>query len=162
MPFTGEGGGAQLRKHILICILVSSFSLFAFSEEEDLLKIEASSSPKRLSRGQKGTIVLKLTKKEGVFISPEPSFIVELNPCEELIMPKSLSADSDLEIDILEENGEDHLDLREAVEIPFTVRLMAKQGSHLLEGKIKYFACSNEEGWCLKNTSKFSASFYIK
>jgi hypothetical protein len=39
---------------------------------------------------------------------------------------------------------------------------MAKQGSHLLEGKIKYFACSREEGWCLKNTSKFSAAFYIK
>jgi hypothetical protein len=67
-----------------------------------------------------------------------------------------------LEIDLLEENGEDYLDLSEALEIPFTVRLMAKQGRHLLEGKIKYFAHSKEEGWCLKYTSKFSAAFYIK
>jgi hypothetical protein len=150
-----------LRKHILISILVLGISLLAVAEE-DLLKIEASSSPKRLSRGQKGKIVLKLTLEEGIFISLEPSFIIEFAPCEELIIPKSLSTDSGLDIDILEENGEDHLDLREAIEIPFTVRLMAKQGSHLLEGKIKYFACSKEEGWCLKNTSKFSVTFYIR
>jgi len=151
-----------LRKQILICILIFGFSLFAVAEEKDLLKIEASSSPKRLSRGQKGKIVIKLTVEEGIFISPEPSFIIEFTPCEELIIPKSLSTDSGLDIDILEENGEDHLDLREAIEIPFTVRLMAKQGNRLLEGKIKYFACSKEEGWCIKYTSKFSVAFYIK
>jgi len=151
-----------LRKQILICILIFGFSLFAVAEEKDLLKIEASSSPKRLSRGQKGKIVIKLTVEEGIFISPEPSFIIEFTPCEELIIPKSLSTDSGLDIDILEENGEDHLDLREAIEIPFTVRLMAKQGNRLLEGKIKYFACSKEEGWCIKYTSKFSVAFYIR
>ncbi len=151
-----------MRKHIFLFILIFGISLFAFAEEEDLLRIEASSGPKRLSGGQKGKIVLKLTLEEGIFISPEPFFIIEFSPCEELIIPKSLSTESDLEIDILKENGEDHLDLREAIEIPFTVRLMAKKGKHLLKGKIKYFACSKEEGWCLKNTSKFSAVFYIR
>jgi len=150
-----------LRKHIFLCILILSLSLFAFAEEEDLLKIEASSSPKKLSRGQKGKVVLNLTLEEGIFISPQPSFIIEFSPCAELIIPKNLSTESDLKIDILEENGEDYLDLREAIEIPFTVRLMAKQGRHLLEGKIKYFACSKEEGWCLKNTSKFSVVFNV-
>ena len=151
-----------MRKYIFLFILIIGISLFAFAEKEDLLRIEASLDPKRLSRGQKGKVVLKLTLEEGIFVSPEPSFIIEFSPCEELIIPKSLSTESDLEIDILEENGEDHLDLREAIEIPFTVRLMAKRGRHLLEGKIKYFACSKEEGWCLKNTSKFSAVFYIR
>ena len=151
-----------MRKHVFLCILILYLSLFVVAEDEDLLKIEASSTPKTLSRGQKGTIVLKLTLEEGMFISPEPSFIVEFIPCEEIIIPKSLYTESDLEIDLLKENGEDYLDLSEAIEIPFTVRLMAKQGRHLLEGKIKYFACSREEGWCLKNTSKFSAVFYIK
>jgi len=151
-----------LRKYVFLCILIFGLTFFAVAEEEDLLKIEASSNPKRLSRGQKGKIVLKLTLEEGLFISPEPSFIIEFSPCEELIIPKSLSTESDLEIDILEENGEDYLDLKEAIVIPFKVRLMAKQGSHLLEGKIKYFARSKEEGWCLKYTSKFSAAFYIR
>jgi hypothetical protein len=151
-----------LRKHIFLFILIVGISLFAFAEKEDLLRIEASLGPKRLSRGQKGKVVLKLTLEEGIFVSPEPSFIIEFSLCEELIIPKNLSNESDLETDILKENGEDHLDLREAIEIPFTVRLMAKRGRHLLEGKIKYFACSKEEGWCLKNTSKFSAVFYIR
>ncbi len=151
-----------MRKYIFLYILIFSISLFAFVEEEDLLSIEASSDPKRLSRGQKGKIVLKLTLEEGIFISPEPSFIIKFSPCEELIIPKNLSTESNLEVDILKENGEDHLDLRGAIEIPFTVRLMAKQGKHLLEGKIKYFACSKEEGWCLKNTCKFSAVFYVR
>lgn len=151
-----------MKKHVFLSILIFSLSFFAVAEEEDILKIEASSSPKRLSRGQKGKIVLKLTLEEGIFISPKPSFTIEFSPCEELIIPKSLSTESDLEIDILKENGEDYLDLKEAIVIPFKVRLMAKQGSHLLEGKIKYFACSKEEGWCLKHTSKFSAAFYIR
>ncbi len=151
-----------MRKHIFLFILIVGISLFAFAEKEDLLRIEASLGPKRLSRGQKGKVVLKLTLEEGIFVSPEPSFIIEFSLCEELIIPKNLSNESDLETDILKENGEDHLDLREAIEIPFTVRLMAKRGRHLLEGKIKYFACSKEEGWCLKNTSKFSAVFYIR
>lgn len=151
-----------MRKHIFLFILIVGISLFAFAEKEDLLRIEASVGPKRLSRGQKGKVVLKLTLEEGIFVSPEPSFIIEFSPCEELIITKSLTTESDLEIDILKENGEDHLDLREAIEIPFTVRLMAKRGRHLLEGKIKYFACSKEEGWCLKNTSKFSAVFYVR
>ncbi len=149
-----------MRKHIFLCILIFNFLRFAFAEE-DPLKIEASSSPKKLSRGQKGKVVLKLTLEEGIFISPQPSFIIEFSPCEELIIPKSLSTDSDLEIDTLKENGEDYLDLMEAIEIPFTVRLMAKRGNHLLEGKIKYFACSKEEGWCLKNASKFSVVFNV-
>ena len=90
-----------MRKHIFLCILIFSISLFAFAEEEDLLRIEASSGPKRLSRGQKGKIVLKLTLEEGIYISPEPSFIIEFSPCEELIIPKSLSTESDLEVDII-------------------------------------------------------------
>ena len=73
----------------------------------------------------------------------------------------NLFALSDLEIKILEENGEEYLDLKDPIEMPFTVRLEAKQGNHLIEGKIKYFACSIEEGWCLKNTSKFRAVFSI-
>ena len=77
-----------MRKHIFLSILIFSLSFFAVAEEEDLLKIEAASNPKRLSRGQKGKIVLKLTMDEGIFISPEPSFIIEFSPCEELIMNK--------------------------------------------------------------------------
>lgn len=126
------------------------------------MRIEASVSPKKLSRGQEGKIVLGFTLEESIAISPQPSFIIEFDHSEELIIHKNLFNASDLEIEIFEENGEEYLDLNEPIEIPFTVRMKAKQGNNLLEGKIKYFACSKEEGWCLKNTSKFSVAFYIR
>ena len=162
MHFTGEGGGASLKKCIFISILIFSFSLFVCSEEDDLLKIEASVSPKRLSRGKEGKIVLKLVLEEGITIIPQPSFIIELNPCKELDFPKNLFTASHLEIKILEENGEEYLDLKDPIEMPFSVRMDAKQGNHLVEGKIKYFACSREEGWCLRDTSKFRAVFSVR
>jgi len=30
---------------------------------------------------------------------------------------------------------------------------------HVLEGRVKYFAASKSEGWCLKNVEKFTAMF---
>ena len=77
------------------------------------MKIEASVSPKKLSRGQEGKIVLRFTLEEGITISPQPSFIIEFNPCKELDFPKNLFALTDLEIKILEENGEEYLDLKD-------------------------------------------------
>lgn len=151
-----------MKRHFFLCLFIFIISLFLLAEEEDLLKIKASISPKRLSRGQEGKVVLKLTIEKGITISPQPSFTIEFVPSEELVFPKNFFAASDLEIEILEEDGEEYLNLKDPIEIPFTVSLEAKRGSHNLEGKIKYFACSGEGGWCLKITSKFSASFYTR
>jgi hypothetical protein len=127
---------------------------------EDLLKVNASINPMRLRRGQEGKVVLKVTVKEGVRISSQPSFTIDLEPSDELIFPKNFFSASDLEIEIKEENGKEYLELKGPIEIPFSVNMDAKRGNHTLKGKIKYFACSQEEGWCLKNTDKFSSTFY--
>lgn len=157
-----EDVGVFLKRHILLTIMVVLLSFFLFPDEEDILKIEASISPKRLSRGQEGKVIINLTLKDNITIIPQPSFIIEFSPSEELIFPKNFFTASDLEIEILEENGKEYLNLKDPIEIPFTVNLEAKRGDHTLEGKIKYFACSSKEGWCLKNTSKFLASFYTR
>ena len=75
--------------------------------------------------------------------------------------PKMISffTASDLEIEILNEDDNEYLNLNNPVEIPFTVNLDSKSGMHELEGKVKYFAYSKEEKWCLKSSSKFSVSF---
>jgi hypothetical protein len=67
-----------------------------------------------------------------------------------------------LEIEIVEEKTNEFLNLKDPIEIPFTVSLDAKRGNHSFEGKIKFFAFSKQEGWCLKSTAKFSASFYTR
>lgn len=132
------------------------------AEGNDLLKVEASVNPGRLSRGQEGKVILKVSVREGITISPQPSFRIEFNSSQELVFPKNFFTASDLEIETAEENGREYLDLEEPIEIPFTVNLEASRGYHVLKGRIKYFACHLEEGWCLKTHMKFSAPFYTR
>ena len=127
--------------------------------QEDFLKVEASAVPRRLARGEEGEVVLKLILREGVTISPYPDFIIEFQPCSELVFPKNFFTATDLEIEILDTGGEKSLDFKKPVKIPFTVSLEAKKGSYILEGRIKYFARSRKEGWCLKGTAKFFIPF---
>ncbi len=152
----------RLNMKRIIFPLIVPFLLLGFvsSGVEDLLKVDVSINPRRLRRGQEGKVVLKFTVKEGIRVSSQPSFTIELEPSDELIFPKNFFSASDLEIEIKEEDGKEYLDLKEPIEIPFSVNMDAKRGNHTIGGKIKYFACSQEEGWCLKYASKFSSAFY--
>jgi hypothetical protein len=129
---------------------------------EDLLRIEASLRPKSLSRKEEGRVVIKVILKEGIVISPHPTFTIEFVPNRELIFPKNFYTNSDLNIEVLEEDGQQYLNLEPPIEIPFTVSLEAKRGGHILEGRIKYFACSRKEGWCLKDSAEFSIPFFTR
>lgn len=143
----------------LVCFFLA-IAFFLFSAQDDeLLKIEGSINPRRLSRGEEGTVILKLSIQEGILISPQPAFIIEFAPSNEILFPKNFFTASDLDIEALENEGEDFLNLKDPIKIPFTINLDAKRGSHILEGKIKYFAVSRKEGWCVKNVSKFFTSF---
>ncbi len=145
-----------------LVLLLAVFLSAAGQKEEECLKVDASISPRWLSRGQEGKVVLKIRLIEGIAINPLPSFIIECDSSKELIFPKSFFTASDLEIEIEEENGAEFLNLEKPIEIPFTVSLEAQRGNHTFGGRIKYFAFSDQEAWCLKNTAKFRASFYTR
>lgn len=152
-----------MRKIWLIPAFCFIFFLFSGAEEKTpLIKVESSIKPERLSRAQEGKVVFKFLIEKGITISSQPSFTIEFSPCEALLFPKNFFAASDLNIESSEEMGHEYLNLREPIEIPFTVNIDAKRGRHTLQGKIKYFAFSLEDGWCLKISSKFSASFYTR
>jgi hypothetical protein len=85
--------------------------------------------------------------------------VVEFGPCEELVFPKNFYTASDLGVEAVEENGRERLSLKKPVEIPFTVDLKAKRDVHVLEGRLRYFVTSVRDGWCLKSSTKFSATF---
>jgi hypothetical protein len=146
----------------IIFFLIVPFLLLGFvsSGVEDLLKVNVSINPMRLRRGEEGKIILKFTVKEGIRVSSQPSFTIDLEPSDELIFPKNFFSASDLEIEIKEEDGKEYLDLKEPIEIPFSVNMDAKRGNHTIGGKIRYFACSQGEGWCLKYSAKFSSAFF--
>ncbi len=150
-----------MKRYLFLFLFVFGLSFPPFAGGDDVLKIEGSVNPKSLSRGEEGKIILKLTVQEGLTVNPEPSFSIEFSPCEALEFSKEAFNDADLDIEILEEMGEEYLNLKDPVEIPFTVSPEASKGKHRVEGKIKYFVCSKEEGWCLKSSSKFSVSVSI-
>jgi len=129
------------------------------SAQEDFLKIEASIDPRKLSRGEEGAVLLKLSLQENISVSPQPDFIIEFKPCAEIIFPKNFYTATDLEIGTAVREGEESLELGKAIRIPFTVSPEAKKGSHILEGRVKYFARSQKEGWCVRNTAKFFVPF---
>ncbi len=131
----------------------------AGAQDEELLKVSCSVLPKRLSRGEEGKVLLKLTVPQGILISAQPSFIIEFSPVPEIGFPKNFFTALDLNLGVVEEPGQSRLDLSKPIEIPFTVSPDAKPGGHILEGRIKYFARSPDEGWCYKTTSKFSVAF---
>jgi hypothetical protein len=161
MPRSGERVLKNRKALFFLMILAASFSLF-LRAQEDFLKIEASVIPRKLSRGEEGVIFLKLGLQEGITVSPHPDFIIELKPSEGLVFPKNFYAASDLGIDAVEADGEEYLDLEEPIKIPFTVSPEAKKGSHILEGRIKYFARSKKEEWCVRNTAKFFVTCFTR
>lgn len=151
-----------MKKYVFPLIIFLIIPIFSFTDEEEILKIDASVVPKRLYRGQEGNLVLKLSLDNGINIMSQPSFTIELSPSDELIFPKDFFTASDLGIEVTEENGKEYLNIEKPIEILFTVSLDVKQGNHTLEGRIKYFASSKKENWCVKNISNFSASFYTR
>jgi hypothetical protein len=127
--------------------------------QEELLRIEASAVPRRLSRGEEGHVVLKLGVEAGITVSPHPEFIVEFKPCEEIIFPKNFFTATDLGVATLEKDGQPYLSFDQPLRIPLTVSPKARRGSYILEGRIKYCALSTAEGWCVKNTAKFYVAY---
>ncbi len=153
---------AGLKKLFVVSVSLLAIFFFLLAKEDDSLKVRASIDPRRLSRGQEGKVTLRLRIKEGIAINSQPSFIIEFDPSDEVVFPKNFFTASDLEIETVEENGEEYLNLEQPIEIPFTIDLKAKRGNHALNGKVKYFASCKVEGWCLKSSTTFSASFYTR
>ena len=149
-----------LKRLVLALLLLVLAAEWEGADENSLLQVRASVLPRRLARGQEGRIELRFALREGITISPVPHFTIQLDPSDELAFPKDFFTNSDLEMEIIEEEGRQYLNVSETVSIPFTVKSEARRGSHRIQGRIRYFGCFLDEGWCLKDTTMFSASFY--
>ncbi|MCJ7680012.1 MAG: hypothetical protein MUP70_04720, partial [Candidatus Aminicenantes bacterium] len=79
--------------------------------EGNHLTVDASIAPRRLSKGQEGKIILKISLQEGMTVIPQPQFLIELKDSKELIFPKYFFTASDLEIEVGKMNGREFLNL---------------------------------------------------
>lgn len=164
MHSEGHNNKKEMYRKKIFCFLagiILCLCLFPLNAGEgSVLKVLTSIEPPRLSRGQEGKVVFKFKLNENLKILPLPHFLIEFESSEALVLPKNFFTSSDLGIEILEENGREYLNLSEKVEVPFSVKLEAKRGRYLLKGKVRFFALSQIENWCLKTSEKFSISFY--
>lgn len=142
-----------------LAAVVCAFVLAGPVEADDLLKIDGSIRPRRLAQEQEGLVVLKLSIPSDIRVIPHPYFIIEFTSVPEIAFPKTFFTASDLEMEIREDEEVRYLVFEAPVEIPFKVQPDARRGSHVLEGRIRYFALSTGEGWVLKTSSKFSIPF---
>jgi hypothetical protein len=153
-----RGAAAAAGMALAAALTLSAGSGFP-APKDDPVKVECRITPLRLSRGEEGKVVLKIYVRDGTVVNAQPPFIVEFGPSEELVFPKNFFTAADLGVEVVEEGGRERLNLKNPVQIPFTVGLKAKRNIHVLEGRIKYFVTSPKEGWCLKSSTKFSATF---
>lgn len=149
-----------MRRTIVFPLLVMAAGLILGAQSRDgIVKVEAGVNPLRLVRGEEGKIVLKVVVKNGIVVSPQPSFIIEFEPNDTLVFPKPFYTASDLNVDIVDDKGREGLSFKKPMEIHFTVAPKAPRGVHVLQGKVKFYALSKSEGWCLKSTARFWATY---
>jgi len=155
-----------MKRSLLLIVLIAPVILTAGRPDvrptagaEDLLKVEAGISPKRLVRGQEGKVILKVRLKKGIAISALPAFTIEVEGGEDLVFPKNFFTGSDLALVRVEIGEKDCLDLQAPIVIPFTVSPKARRGVYVLHGRVKYFAFDLEGGVCLKSSTKFSTAY---
>lgn len=143
----------------LLCFLTLACVPSLRGQADDLLRLEASVEPRRLSRGAEGKVILRITVPKGVIISPEPAFLITFDPLPDVVFPKTFFTASDLGLEVIEDEGGTRLNAAPPVAVPFSVNPDARRGSHILAGRIKFVARNPAEGWCLKSSAKFSAPF---
>jgi len=148
-----------------ILLILASFlfpRIHLAAGEEVGLKVKAWVQPIRLSRQQQGYVVFKFNLPAELRVKPMPFFVIEFETSDGAAFSKNFFTSSDLGMEILEENGQEYLDLSPPLKIPFTVPLETNRGRHVIKGRVKYFAISLKENWCLKTTAKFETSFYTR
>lgn len=152
----------ERRRWMVLGFALAAASFGAAAQETDILKAECEIVPPRLSRGQSGKAVIRFRVRSGVEISPHPDFVIEFSPGTELVFAKNFFTARDLEIKVDEADGAEALKLEGKLEIPFTVSPDARRGTHRLQGRVRYFARSRSENWCVKETIRFAASYYTR
>ena len=96
--------------------------------QEEPIKVEASILPLRVARGEEARVILKISVKSGFTVNSLPSFIIEFAPGSDLIFPKNFFTASDLNLEVVEENGRPMLNLKKPLEIGFAVGPKATRG----------------------------------
>ena len=142
-------------------ILFSLLMLFALSappasptrEKNEHVGFEARLSKATLKPGASAEVLLFLTPKDGIHINTDPSMEFEWNKDRYVHFDSTTSMPKD------EKTG--YLDASKPVRYSFTLSATIPSGKHIVKGTVRYFFCSDSEGWCNRFVQPVELSFTV-
>jgi hypothetical protein len=106
-----------------------------------------------LKPGAKGEIIVSFAPEEGIHINTDPAIEFEFEK-DTLVhftgvasMPK------------VEKTG--YLDTKKSIKYSFTLDKNIQKGKHTLKGSVRYFFCSDTEGWCNRSSQPIQLTFTV-
>src|SRR5208283_2502184 len=106
-----------------------------------------------LKPGAKGEIVVSFAPEEGIHINTDPAIEFQFEK-DTLVhftgvasMPK------------VEKTG--YLDTKRPIKYSFTLDKNIPKGKHTLKGSVRYFFCSDTEGWCNRSSQPIQLTFTV-
>ena len=125
---------------ILLMILPEFAVQKSDGQENAHVKFEITLASTTIIRGGKGEIILTLTPNEGIHINTDPAMEFEFEKQSNVRF---------LGITSLPTNAKTgYLNADQPVKYSFAVDKNISKGKHSIKGTVRYFYCSDTEGWC--------------
>jgi hypothetical protein len=144
---------------VLACLVL--FTIVTFSQE-DYLKIDTTISPRYIKQGEEGVLKIKIKPKNGIKISSQLGFMIELDKNPNLSLPKVFFTASELDLQSKQVDDTVYLELEKEIPIPFKVNESSLIGKHTLRGKVFFTAVFDKDKWSLKTYQKFNVDFFSR
>ncbi len=106
-----------------------------------------------MTRGGTGEIILYLTPNEGIHINTDPTMEFEF---------EKQSSVHFLGITSLPTNGKTgYLNAEQPIKYSFALDKNISKGKHSIKGIVRYFFCSESEGWCNRSVQPIDLRFTV-
>jgi len=149
-------------KQLLLGILWGGITLFAlcvFSansstiSDDDYVKVDIKVSPKQLKANGQGELVVQFKPQSGIHINLEPPIQLTLDENQSIAFLPTQAKPS--------KTREGYLNTKKPLKYKFKVANSITPGNAVIKGKLKYFYCSDEEGWCRMATKDIQVTVTI-
>ncbi len=138
---------------LLPLLYLCSAPLPSSVEEFTGVKCDIHLTTSTLKPGAKGEIVISFAPEEGMHINTDPAIEFEFEKdtlvhfTDVTSMPKVVKTG--------------YLDTKRPIKYSFTLDKNIKKGKHTLNGSVRYFFCSDTEGWCNRSSQPIQLTYTV-
>lgn len=143
-------------------ILLLSVFLMGHTVVTPEYKLTALAKPNYLKRGESGKVIISIELSRKAYIKPAPPLIIKCLQVEGVIFPKEIFKSAEMNLPILQKKELSYIDIREGIEIPFTIEEKAKSGKRELSFELKFLICSESKGICAKAVEVVKVEIFVK